>query len=255
MNAFDKIAKHHAENVYKKGAHAGDAPAGARGMTHFRVIKHTHCYTVRMHKTDIMVVTPDGNVSIDCDGWAERPTTKLRLNDALGKFVSGVYLMSTQYKSHRQLALRIYADGNGLYRYYDGIVLDTNTTRHPRVISELKTFQGRRVDAARVASLMQDVEDSGFKDAFKVLHAVTDQQNADTRMPYVGIESVITDNQYAEFWPTVVARFATHRYWSFPLQRYVTEVRDAKDTWQRLMREVKKSMFETYDTGMTKVQL
>lgn len=254
MNTYEELARHHAKHIYTKGAHKGDAPMDKRGKTHLRVIKYPDAYAVRMYDTDILTATPDGRVVLDCNGYIERPTTQKNLTEALRKFVApGVWVSSTRKFSYSQLVLCVsQLGGRKLYRYYDGITLDMNSTSQEGfVISELRRFQRKQVDKEAVAAFYAGMERSGFKSAFKVLHSVMEWDDRVVGIVHNAMTRVLQDSEAARYWKPIIAKHTFRRYWNWKTGQYVIDKLDASAVWTALMRECKRDMFEVVPTEYT----
>lgn len=253
MNAYEKLKKHHAKHIYTKGANKGDAPVSQRGKSHFRVIEYPDAYAVRMYNTDILMAYPDGRVIIDCEDYASRPTTQSNLNEALRKFVSpGVWMHSMRKFGYSQLVLgRVNTAGmREYYRYYNGITLDSNGTRQPQIVSELRHFNRKQLDKAQVTQFVADMQESGFKDAFKILHSVVTVD--DVRMRIVS-HLALRDANRADEWKWAIAKHAFRRYYNYKTNQYVNDKLTASETWSQLMRECKRDMYEIVPTEFTVV--
>jgi hypothetical protein len=198
MTVYQKMAAHLERNVYSKGEFKGDAPLEGRGKRHLRVVKHDNAYAVRMYNTDILTVTEDDKVTIDCSGWSERNTTRSNLNTALAMFcgrTAAVFKLSRF--SYSQMVLRL--DGKA-YRYYDGITFD-NSTR--QITTTLKPFRRKRTSATKAAELNEGLAESGFKDAFKMLWAVSETPTNYLRYRRPTAYH-LTDAEHSETWPDLV---------------------------------------------------
>jgi hypothetical protein len=230
--------------MYKRGKNKGDAPASKRSMSHFRVVKNNDgTMAVRMFGTDLITAKPDGTVVIDTGGWYDRPTTIVRLNEALNWFFNGVSV--SMYKqsilSYSQPVLRL----NGKrYSYYDGITLN----EQGEIITELRAFEMKRIDKAESKALATDLQESGFKDSFAILYAMTtpeDRGENDYSLFGVNWIDVLSNNDQADKWKLIIARNKFEKdYWSAraggPLW---TEKSDAKACWATIMQYCKKNMY------------
>ncbi len=252
MNAYDKLAARHAQHIYTKGKYKGDAPLAQRGKAHFRIVKYNTCYAVQFHATDILTVTPDGNITIDCEGYAARPTTVSAVNEALGVVMPGhPWLTRHSIFSHSQSVLRKYAQGRGetSYAYYDGVQLDSEG----RIISPLRNLQAKRIDKTQVAEFMRDVESSGFKDVFKAIHAGMNEGNY-TSLPYhTPLPALVSSNEYSEYWAQIIHNhgFETLRFWhAGSVQRHTTKLTPSQ-TWASIMKACKRDMYEVVDAGVS----
>ena len=248
-----RIAAHHAEHMYKRGKFKGDAPVAQRGKSSFRVRKLPDGrYAVHFHKTDIMVVNLDDTLTLDCHGWATRPTTAASLNEALYKFASTRISVSGRHNvmGYSQPIARV----NGMrYRYYDGMTLAVDPVTHRATItSPLKPIKRKRINAEKVAAFERGMEESGFKDAFKVLHAVSESPKT-YRSHSKATHHLLVDNQCAEDWPALIAAYAHENRYDYNLGRRADVKFSASDTWKKLMTECKKVMYEVVDSEHTEL--
>lgn len=242
MNTYTKLRFHLERHMYKKGAHKGDAPADSRrrGMNHFRVVKgNDDTYRVRMYNTDILTAKPDGSVVIDTRGYHSHNTTIIRLNEAMHWFFEGV--SSSMYKrtvfSYSQPVIRVH---DKLYSYYDGITLSATG----EVLTPLQAFEQKRTDRAATKELADDLQTSGFKDAFKLLYATaTPEDVEEDNYALFGINwsDILCNNDQAHHWKTIIARNKYERsYWG---QVQWTEKSNAKACWASIMQYCKKNMY------------
>jgi hypothetical protein len=265
MNPFNRIADHHAKNIYKRGAFKGDAPVAWRGKTHFRSIKNSDgTYAVRFHKTDILTIHPIGIVVINCDGYVDRTPTTIHLNIALGEFVS------TRAHVQGKATVMGYAQpilntdtahqAGTKYRYYDGMIISVNDdTGHVNVHSTLQVLKRRRIHKEKVAAFTAAIDESGFKDAFKIMHAVSEPM---TGLPRVyptshrnnpPLADQLADNKYSEYWAQVISAHAHDMYFNYQQGVSATRKRDAAATWANIMAAAKKTMYEVVDSDVTSI--
>ena len=247
---YETLAEFHATRIYTKGAHKGDAPLDKRSKSHLRVIKYDASYAVRFHNTDILTVEPSGSVYIDCEGWANRPTTQAAVNDALSVLFSyrKPSLGSSRIFNHSQLVLYRYIPNKGYekFKYYDGMSLDA----HGEIQSELKCFQRKQTNKAQVAAFTANIKESGFKDVFKVMHAGIEVPSPLILHAIDDVATLVSSNEYAEDWPKIISNAALDWTYSYTLGRRTIEVRSAAATWTNIMRDCKKKMFEIIDTDV-----
>lgn len=246
-----RIAAHHAKHIYKRGANKGDAPADTRGKSKFRVRKLADgTYAVHFHKTDIMVVNLDSTLTLNCDGYIEHPTTAASLNEALHKFALARITVSgkNSVMGYSQPIVHL----NGVRcRYYDGMTLAVDpVTNKVTITSPLQPLKRKRIDAEKVAEFERGMEESGFKDAFKVLHAVSEPLTTHRSYPTPAHRCVV-DAAHADEWPALIEIYTHESVWDYKLGRRVHIKRTAPDTWQRIMRECKKVMYEVVDSEHT----
>lgn len=251
-----RIAAHHAEHMYKRGAFKGDAPAAQRGKSKFRVRKLADGrYAVHFHKTDIMVVNLDDTLTLDCDKNIVNSTTAECLNEALFKFAEARIHVSGRHRvmGYSQPVVHL----NGVRcRYYDGMTLAVDPVTHKVTItSPLQPLKRKRINAEKVAAFERGMEESGFKDAFKVLHAVSEPVHLklypDHATPM--IHRGLVDNKYAEFWPMFVAAHTHHNDWEWRTRRYVQTKRTASEAWKKIMAACKHGMYEVVDSEHTEL--
>lgn len=241
MNHHGKLKLHLERHVYKKGAHKGEAPMGSRYMDHYRVADRGDHMAVRFWNTDIIRAYPDGSVVIDCDGYANRPTTKMRLNRSLP---ANVFVSSYAVMSQSQLILRT---PKGRFAYYDGITIDAEGN----VTSPLQPFEAKRIDKYEVEELNRDMEESGFKDMFKVLWGAAKPEDAIGHQPwkYEPVSKrpnlIAYPNEYAQYWQAMVAYHA-HITDFRTAQLHIKQ--DAPTTWKNLMQWLKAGMYKTIET-------
>ena len=246
MNMYTKLSMHLTRHMYKRGKNKGDAPANAhrRAMDHYRVVKgNDNTMRIRMHSTDIITAYPNGDVKIDTRGYYTHNTTIIRLNEAFGFFEGvGVGIGKRSIFSYSQPVLRV----NGkLYYFYDGITLN----EQGEVITPLQAFEQKRVDKEETKALANDLQESGFADAFKLLYAVATPDDMEHDRYYgrlqVKLPNALTDNNRADAWKMVIAFSKFERQYTFANgggYEY-TEKSNAKACWATIMAACKKNMY------------
>ncbi len=242
MSMYSKLSMHLSRHMYKRGKNKGQAPANAhrRAMDHYRVVKgNDDTYRIRMHSTDIITAYPNGDVKIDTNGWHTHNTTIIRLNEAFGFFEGvGVGMSKRSILSYSQPVLRV---GTKLYYYYDGITLNAQG----EVITPLQAFEQKRVDRAATKELANDLQESGFADAFKLLYAVAtpdDIERDNYGMFGVRLPDALTDNARADQWKVIIARSKFERQYAYPQYKYI-EKSNATACWASIMSQCKKNMY------------
>ena len=246
MNTYTKLSMHLTRHMYKRGRNKGDAPANKhqRGMSHFRVIKgNDDTYRVRMWSTDILTAYPNGDVKIDTSGYHRHNTTIIRLNEAFGFMPDMMYvnLHKRSVYSYSQPTLRVH---DKLYSYYDGMILNDQC----EVITPLQAFEQKRVDREETKAFANDIKESGFADAFKLLYAVATADDMETDnygMFGVKLPDALTDTNRADTWKMIIARNKFERGYSFANGGGYTyeEKSNAKACWATLMAACKKNMY------------
>jgi len=202
LSAHARLTVHLDKHMYKRGYNIGDAPADKdnRAKTNFRVIKRGENMAVRLHGTDILTAYPNGDVVLDCRGWAHSMTTKEAMGFALGKFhPTYINIGSYKFKGNSQTCLYL-PDGRAV-RYYDGIRISQTS----EVLTPLQAFKCTRIDRVQSKALADGVKASGFKNVFAMLYATATLQDRDRYLNITGTEIVINADN-AESWPTIVAQ-------------------------------------------------
>jgi hypothetical protein len=255
MTTFTKLTMHLDRHIYKSGANKGDAPADKcrRGKSHFRVRRpNADCMAVRFHNTDILTAHPNGNVTIDCRGYADHATTKAALNECSGFTPFNMRIYSASIMSQSQLVIRI--NGTDEYAYYDGMVFDEDG----RLMTERKGFEARRIDKVESAEFMHDVVESGFKDMFPLLYATTEHDPDLHIWSAYPTKKIVSNNVHANEWVKVVHgyKFNNRRQWDGTTGRMTflgVEVDDAKGCWKRLITKCKADMYNTIRTEVVSI--
>jgi hypothetical protein len=209
-------------------------------MDHYRVVKgNDDTYRIRMHSTDIITAYPNGDVKIDTRGYYTHNTTIIRLNEAFGFFEGVSINMGKQSVfSYSQPVLRV---NQKRYYFYDGVTLNAQG----EIITPLQAFEQKRVDKAATKELANELQESGFTDAFKLLYAVAtpdDMERDNYGMFGVRLPDALSDNNRADQWKMVIARSKFERQYAYPQYEYV-EKSDAKACWATIMAQCKKNMY------------
>lgn len=246
---YEKLQAHLEANAYKRGMNKGDAPldASRRGRSHERVTRRGDCMAVHFHRTDVIRAYPDGRITIDCDGWNMAPTTRACINDALRWFGgNNAWMYSDRMYGKTQTVLKTM---RGMHAYYDGITIDADGT----LLSEPKPFKGKRIDKAATKELYADMQECGFKDVFRLLHAVAE------KLPFINdrlhetvrfaraseLRDFITQEVHSNKWPYVVDLVSFRSGYDYKTRQTLHHKRDYKDAWAQLMGFVKKDLYNT----------
>lgn len=240
------LVLHLERHKYKRGQYKNAAPLCGykRQRSHVRVLRRNdNAMVVRMYSTDILTAYEDGRIVIDTRGWYDRPTTRARLNEAFGFVPFHIGIGSWSVKSLNQTALRV---NRTLYKYFDEIELDGEGN----ILSDLHAFDARHVDKHESEGFREDIKESGFRAVFPVLAAnVTDDAprgNWDAK----SVIRHITQECHANDWPEIVARYAFVREWNRESERLTV-----KQTWARLMSDLRKEFMATSITDITSIPL
>lgn len=243
---FDILVAHVERHKYRRGMYKGDAPLypKRRWKSETRVVQKPYAMVVTMYNTDLLTVTQDGTIRLNTDGWYSSPTTRQAMTEAL--YLCGVRmsLYSVRFKGVSQPAL-------GTWKYYDGMVLKRDADG-VWVPTELRPFQGMRVDRERRAEVRDRAKDSGFLDLLPGLYAAAESLGgAPLRAGRTSQwETWITDVQHAEEWGDIV----TLAKWT---GRYSWHVRPTPRSFSETRSEVFRKIFshthfmERYDTNIT----
>jgi hypothetical protein len=213
-------------------------------MSHFRVVKgNDDTMRIRMWSTDIITAYPNGDMKIDTHGYHSHNTTIMRLNEAFGFVPDLMYVQLNKRNvfSYSQPVLRV---NDKKYYFYDGITLNEQC----EVITPLQAFEQKRVNKVASQSLASGLQASGFKDAFKILYAMTtpdDLGENDYSLFGVDWQDVLTNNDQADKWKLIIARVKFQKdYWSARTGGSLwTEKADAKACWASIMQHCKKNMY------------
>ena len=249
---YEKLRTRLEEYQYKRGEHKGEAPMDKRTKSHFRVADRYDHMAVIFWKTDIIKAYADGRTVIDCDGWADRTTTKQHLNMAL-YFHPTIRpsISSRRCFSESQLVLTL---PKGHYKYYDGIEFN----EAGELLSEPRPFRAHRIDKNETAELHADLAEGGFKDMFRVLWgSVTPEEYIDReghswRFTRNKTDLVAMPSTYAHHWRSMVAFFAYEERYTFDkvtqtaTKSYIKH--DPAQTWANIMAFLKSGMYNTVDT-------
>lgn len=249
---YEQLQAHIAKHAYKRGKHKGEAPLdkSRRSRSHERVAQWAGYVAVRFWNTDVIRAYPDGRIEIDCDGWNATPTTKACVNDALRWFSdTGARLSSHRMYGKTQSVLYVGVPRRPV-AYYDGITLDA----HGKVVSELRPFEGKRIDRDATKELYADMQECGFKDVFKLLHAVAEKlphANDDPLYDAVRfarpaeLRDFITMELHANKWPYVVDSVSFRSGYDWKTQHFTHIKHDHKTAWNNLMGIVKRDLYNT----------
>jgi hypothetical protein len=247
IGPFEILAAHIERHKYRRGKFKGDAPLypSRRWKSEIRVVRRPfNEIVVQMYSTYLLTVTQDGTIRLNTDGWHSSPTTRQAMTEALYMCGVRISLYSSRFKGVSQPTL-------GAWRYYDGMTLKRDADG-VWVPTELRPFQGKRVNRDRRASVRASAEDSGFLNLLPGLYAAAESHRD------VGISvgrqgqwgAWITDVRHAEKWGDIV----TFAKWA---GAYSWHVRPTPRSFSETRAEIFKTIFsysefmETYDTDVT----
>lgn len=248
MSATTELKNRLANDVFKRGIFKGDAPMESRRKTHFRVRElNNGDMAVRFHNTDIITVDQHtNNIILNCNGYEDSHTTRWAVAYSLRMILPGQHLGigSQRFKgiSHTVLFAR-----NGSFLYYDGCVLSPEGD----MISAQKHFRGKRMDKQATARLANDIEESGFKDMFRILWGSCDDSMMRGVAPSI-FRHWMTNSEHADQWASIVAYAAYEYEQRNGVWQYVKQ--SPSEAWSALMRTAKHDMYEIYDTEVTNLR-
>ena len=248
MNTYMKLKFHLERNIFKRGQHKGDAPAGKRWRTWVRVVKHPavdgndDTMRVRMYGTDLLCAYPDGRVVIDTSGWHDRPTTRLRINEAFSFLPFHARLTSRKVFGISQPILHM---GSKSYLYYDGIELSAEGT----ITSPLRCFERKRVNREESKEIRDDMKASGFKEAFALLWSVSTPD--DVGHTPSRIRDIVSNEFHANQWTTVIANNTWRHFYSYRHGKHVCVKRDMPEAWASINQLLRRDCYEIVKTEVT----
>ena len=248
MNTYSKMQFHLERWMYKRGAYKGDAPLGRRWRTWVRVVKgNDNSLRVRMYGTDLLTAYEDGRVVINTDCHWGRPTTKLRMNEALNFLPFYARLSSQSIFGMSQPTLYMGGTSERIL-YYDGITLDNEGN----ILTPLKTFERKRVDKVESKELKDDMKSCGFTDVFTILHETCTEE--DYGKYWAGrLRNIVTQDCHTNDWSTVVAKFTFARGYDFNKKTWAYNKLPRKQAWSALMNTLRKDCYEVVATEATRV--
>lgn len=246
MNPYEILKARHADRIYKRGVHKGDAPMESRGKRNFRIITGTDCMHVRMYGTNILTAYPNGEYGIYLDGYQSSNTTRMNLNYSLAVVRQTVSISNRNVMGISQATM--YADG-GRFLYYDGIRFN----QEGKLISEPKAFEASRIDKAESKAFMDSLKTSGFKDMFPVLYATCPLPDSGTSLDQHW-DNDLQDPERAHRWSETIEYFKYDSQYDYAKRsRWYAEINNAKACWARMMAKAKQNMCRTIRTEVTRV--
>ena len=246
MNPYEILKARHADRIYKRGVHKGDAPMESRGKRNFRIIAGTDCMHVRMYGTNILTAYSNGEYVIRLAGYESSCTTRINLNYSLGVMRQPVSISNRNVMGISQATM--YADG-GRFLYYDGIRFN----QEGKLISEPKGFEASRINKEESTALTDALKASGFKDVFPLLYATCESTEHGVSIDSHW-EDYLQDPEWAHRWPKTIEYFKFKDKWDFTQgKRMYVEIDNAKECWARMMAKAKQNMYQTIRTEVTRL--
>lgn len=246
MNPYEILKARHADRIYKRGIHKGDAPMESRGKRNFRIIAGTDCMHVRMYGTNIVTAYSNGEYIIHLNGYGSSSTTRVNLNYSLGVMRQTVSISNRSIMGISQATM--YANG-GRFLYYDGIRFN----QEGKLVSEPKGFEAKRINKEESTALMDNLKASGFKDVFPVLYATCQATTGGISIDRHW-EDYLQDPEHAHRWPETIEYFKFKDKWDFTQgKRMYVEIDNAKACWARMMAKAKQNMYQTIRTEVTRI--
>lgn len=243
MDMYKFLKQHHADHIYKRGAYKGDAPMSQRYKSNFRVIDYADRMVVRLYNTNIITALPNGNITINTNGYYTA-TTFQSINEALGRARVPIRISSKSIKGMSQMCAFVGGWNGTVHRFYDGITFDADG----KLLSEAKPMRGRRINREKSKAFQEAIKASGFKGLFPVLYSMAEPEDR-VMLDLNALKFALTDTDHADVWKGIVAQYKFVQYWDWNngnSQRVWRSVPKEK-VWASLMTECKASMYETYD--------
>ena len=246
MTPYEILFANLTRDMYKRGAHKGDAPMEKRAKTHFRIVKGENM-VVRMYNTNILTAFRNGDFEINLNGYESSSTTRANINYVLSICKTGRYISARNVMGLSQLVVWGPA---GDYLYYDGIMFN----QEGELLSTPKPFEARRIDRSESKEFMGAVKASGFKDMFPLLYATCTPPERTQDKHFRSWIERIQDADFADSWPEIVETFKYEQGWRYLSNGHtygVYEVGDAKSCWARMITAAKTKMYNTIRTEVT----
>lgn len=227
VTPFGNLRLHIERYKYKKGRHAGAAPADTsrRGKSHFRVENHGYYIDVVFYYTSILRAFDDGRVVLQAGGYETSPTTRAALEDALWLAGYKGWLRSDHRNGYLNTVLNLSPARGGAWikvGWADGITI--SPTGEVTGYAPIKTYR-----ADKEARKGWRAEAQPFKEMLPILLAGVETQGGVRRHPHVagGVSAAALN---PECWPDLA---------------YYLWIRcggDAPAAWAYLNREVTQHM-------------
>lgn len=247
--AYERMCKHHAQNIFKKGAHTGDAPLDPiRRYGHKRIRLHPTHAEVVLHKSVIFRAFPDGTVQISSAGWRSN-TTRDTINVALLFTRTGAFVWSTARFGLSQWHYSMHMPRRS-YAFHDGLTLAPDGSPINPV-----PFKRRIIDPVRSKPFA--VAAKPFRQAFPLFHAALQDTNPDGSLRIrdfydralsnpAALARAITDQP--EHWPVIIAKYGyADNIWG-PREKL-----SANAALRSIMAAARADMYVTIDHTVTQV--
>lgn len=245
MSPYETMQAHIAKHKYIKGANKGDAPLDPdrRRRDWERVIQRSDRISVHRYSTDILDIYPDGRIVVDCGGWSTSQTTRICVTHALHRMGVRASMGSVRYRNASQPCLNL---PSGTYKYYDEMTLVQRDGEWTPV--RPAPFSARVTDTDKLGAFNEGLKHSGFKKLFPLIYAGAEVEQ---RWLCSHIESVITNSDFAELWPGLVAYYKWRTLYQMRSMSRVWGARTAKETWHAIINPIKRACTKTITTDVT----
>ena len=247
MTAFTEMKLHLSRHMYKRGQFKGDAPLEKRRKNHIRVRDMGDRMVVQMYSTNIFTAWEDGTFKINCNGWEHSPTTREALHYALRNFAK----LRIRIGSRPTMGLRPVCayTPESVYKYYDNMKFDAEGN----LLTPPEAFEQRRVCRSETEELKADLAESQFTALYPMLYATCESDGSVLMMAEKKMRRILCDAGQSYRWAEIVAQFKFRRRWAYGTSEFQTiEISDSKDCWSRMMKYMKKDMYETVRTDIVK---
>lgn len=252
MTPFETLKLHLHQHKYTKGQYKGSAPldASRRYRNHTRVTKNIHGdMVVRMYNTDIITVTENNQIELNTAGWLGHPTTHQALNEGLHLIGIRAHTSTRRIMNITQPYIKTH---EGTFLFYDHMMLDTEG----KIVTPLRGFERKQTNRTETAALKQDAINSGFEALFPILYAGA-QPPTMVHPPHPcgnkRVADVISDADYADKWPELVAYFKYDRKYDMKAYQYVWVELPKTKTRAAIMSAAKAGMMEVVRTDVTRL--
>jgi hypothetical protein len=247
MTAFMQMKLHLSRHMYKRGQFKGDAPLENRRKSHIRVRDMGDRMVVQMYSTNIFTAWEDGTFKINCGGWESSPTTREAIHHALRNFAKVFIRIGTRLTMGLRPICAFTPDG--VYKYYDNMKFNAEG----KLLTLPEAFEQRRVCRSETEELKADLAESQFTALYPMLYATCESDGSTLMMNEKQMRRILCDENQSYRWAEIVATFKFRRGWVYGTKQFETvEISDSKDCWSRMMKHMKKDMYETVRTDIVK---
>lgn len=251
MTMYAELAKHLRDHAYRRGAYKGDAPAGDRRKTHFRVSRPPQYDAIHIifRKTNVITAYPDGRVALTMGTYHGRMTARAAVNEAMASYGFSMHVHSIKKYGVNQTTVWVGDRATARdYAYHSEMemLFDANGM----LLTEPLPWKAVVADRGRRKAFKQACIDSGFTCVFPLLYDTTPPPVGGYRTP-VSIEVALQDPQYAEHWWHLIAcsKYELIKWNHVRGAAWAVKHASSKECFKELMA----TMCKQYVTATTKV--